>query len=89
MSINNEIIPESPSVRYLGIHLDKTLKWKEHIVKKREHIDAKVKELYWPLGRKSQLNLENKILIYSAVIKPLLEEPKNRRLKRRLPIDLK
>jgi hypothetical protein len=25
MSINNEIIPESSSVRYLGIHLDKTL----------------------------------------------------------------
>jgi hypothetical protein len=58
-------------VCYLGIHLDKTLNWKEHIVKKRKHIDAKIKELYWLLGRTSHLNLENKILIYNTVIKPI------------------
>jgi hypothetical protein len=69
VSINNEIIPESSSVRYLGIHLDKTLNWKEHIVK-RGNIDAKIMELFWLLGRKSHLNLENKILIYNTVIKP-------------------
>jgi hypothetical protein len=58
-------------VRYLGIHLDKKLNWKEHIVKKRRYIDVRIKELYWLLGRKSHLNLENKILIYKAVIKPI------------------
>jgi hypothetical protein len=72
VSINNVIIPESSSVRYLGIHIYKNkLSWKEHIVKKRKHIVVRIKELYLSLGRKSHLNLENKILIYKAVIKPL------------------
>jgi hypothetical protein len=71
VSINNEIIPESSSMRYLRIHLDKTFNWKEHTVKKRKHIDAKIKEFYWLLGRKSYLNLENKILIYKTVIKSM------------------
>jgi hypothetical protein len=37
--INNAIIPESASVRFLGIQLDKKLNWKEHIVIKGKHID--------------------------------------------------
>jgi hypothetical protein len=38
--MNNAIIPESASVRYLGIQLDKKLNWKEYIVTKRKHIDV-------------------------------------------------
>jgi hypothetical protein len=69
--MNNAIIPESASVRYLGIQLDKKLNWKEHIVTKRKHIDVITKKLDRLLGRKSHLNLENKILLYKVAIKPI------------------
>jgi hypothetical protein len=69
--INNAIIPESASVRYLRIQLDKKLNWKERIVTKWKHIDMITKKLDWLLGRKSHLNLENKILLYKVAIKPI------------------
>lgn len=34
VSINNIIIPELQLACYLGMHLNKILNWKEHIVKK-------------------------------------------------------
>jgi hypothetical protein len=49
---NNISIPESPSFRYLGMHMDKKLNWREHIAKKRKQIGLKFKQLYWLLGRK-------------------------------------
>jgi hypothetical protein len=58
-------------VRYLGIQLDKKLNWKEHIITKRKHIDVITKKLDWLLGRKSHLNLENKIPVYKVAIKPI------------------
>jgi hypothetical protein len=44
MFINNAIIPESASVPYLGIQLDKKLNWKEHIVTKRKNFDVITKK---------------------------------------------
>jgi hypothetical protein len=38
---------------------------------KRKQIELKVKELYWLLGRKSQLSIQNKLLIYKTIIKPI------------------
>ena len=38
---------------------------------KRKQIELKVKELYWLLGRKSQLSIENKLLINKTIIKPI------------------
>jgi len=38
---------------------------------KRKQIELKVKELYWLLGRKSQLSIENKLLIYKTTIIPI------------------
>jgi hypothetical protein len=69
--LNNVLIPESQSARYLGLHLDKTLNWSEHIKKKKKQIDLRLKELYWLIGRRSRLPLENKLLIYKTVIKPI------------------
>ena len=66
---SNIIIPNSPSVRYLGQHMDAKITWREHIIKKRKQIDFKFKQLYWLLGRKSPLSLENKVLVYKVAIK--------------------
>lgn len=69
--INNIEIPRTSCVKYLGIHLDSKLTWREHIRKKRKQIDIKLKELYWLIGRRSKMSLENKILIYKAIIIPV------------------
>jgi hypothetical protein len=68
---NNILIPESPSVRYLGMHMDKKLTCRGHIVKKRKQIFLKFKQLYWLLGRKSPSSLENKVLVYKVATKPI------------------
>lgn len=69
--LNGSEIPKSDHVKYLGIHLDKRLTWKQHIKAKREQLKIKTKKMYWLLGPKSQLNLTNKILLYKAILKPV------------------
>jgi len=59
------------SVKYLGLHFDRRLNWKVHITKKRKQTDLKAKEITWLIGKKSNLSIENKILVYKAVIKPI------------------
>lgn len=71
VTINQETIPQADAVKYLGLHLDSKLNWKEHITKKRKQIDLKVKEIYWLIGRKSKLSIENKLLIYKSIIRPI------------------
>jgi len=71
VSINQTIIPQTEVVKYLGIHLDCRLNWKEHITRKRKQIDLKTKETNWLMGKKFHLSIENKLLIYKAVIKPI------------------
>jgi hypothetical protein len=51
--------------------MDGKLNWREHIAKKRKQIDLNFKQLYWLLGRKSPLTLENKVLVYKVIIKPI------------------
>ena len=59
------------SVKYLGLYFDRRLNWKAHITKKRKQTDLKAKEINWLIGRKSNLSIENKLLVYKAVIKPI------------------
>jgi hypothetical protein len=69
VNINQTVIPETEVVKYLGRHFDCMLNWKEHIARKRKQIDLKTKEISWLTGKKSHLSIENKLLIYIAVIK--------------------
>lgn len=69
--LNNVQIPHSDGARYLGLHLDKKLTWKKHIINKRKELELKMRKMYWLLGKKSTLSLENKILLYKAIIKPI------------------
>jgi hypothetical protein len=64
-------LPQAEDVKYLGIHLDKCLTWHKHIFTKRKHLGIWLMKLYWLLGRRSKLNLSNKLLIYKVVIKPI------------------
>ena len=58
-------------MKYLGLHFDSRLTWKEHIVTKRKHLDHKTWEIKWLIGNNSPLSLENKLLIYKAILKPV------------------
>jgi len=41
------------------------------ITTKRKQLDLKLRNLYWIIGRKSQLSLENKLLVYKVILKPV------------------
>lgn len=69
--LNGNAIPKSNNVKYLGLHLDRRLTWKEHIKKKREQLNLKTRKMYWLLGPKSGLNLNNKVLLYKTILKPI------------------
>lgn len=69
--LNNIEVPQADHVKYLGLHLDKRLTWQKHIFTKRKQLGIQTRKLYWLIGRKSQLSLDNKILLYKAILKPV------------------
>jgi hypothetical protein len=69
--INQTVVPQAETVKYLGIHFDKRLTWKNHVATKRKQLDLKTREIYWLVGKHSPLSLENKLLVYKTVLKPV------------------
>ena len=70
VSINQTVIPRGTTVKYLGLHFDRKLTWKEHIITKRKQLDHKTREIKWLNGKNSPLSLEKKLLIYKTILKP-------------------
>jgi hypothetical protein len=62
--MNQQPLPQHVSVKYLGLHLDSKLTWRDHIRTKRKQLDLRTRELYG-------LTLANKLLIYKTVLKPI------------------
>jgi len=71
VQLNSTYLIQPDNVKYLVIHLDRRLTWRKHITTKRKHLDLQFRKLYWILGRNSQLSLENKILVYKVILKPI------------------
>ena len=71
VKVNNIAIPQANDVKYLGIHLDQRLTWQIHIMQKRKQLGIKLRNIYWLLGKSSKLSLDNKILIYKVIVKPI------------------
>jgi hypothetical protein len=71
VQLNGTYLPQADDVKYLGVHLDRRLTWRKHIRSKRRHLDHQLRKLYWIIGRKSQLSVENKLLLYKALLKPI------------------
>ncbi|CAB0035223.1 unnamed protein product [Trichogramma brassicae] len=71
VSIYGNPIPQSDQVKYLGMHLDRRLTWKVHIWTKRKQLGLKLRKFYWLLGRKSPLTIENKVLLYKTILRPV------------------
>jgi hypothetical protein len=68
--MNQTVIPQVETVKYLGLHFDRRLSWREHIAKKRKQLNHKTREIKWLIGKTSPLSLENKVLIYKTMLKP-------------------
>jgi hypothetical protein len=64
-------IPMKSEVTCLGLHLDQRLTWQAHIKAKRQKLNLRVKKYYWLIGRTSQLSVENKLLLYKTILKPI------------------
>jgi hypothetical protein len=71
VTLENNTLPQQDSVRYLGLHLDRRLTWNHHIKTKREELNIRYKNLYWIMGRNSKLAVDNKLLIYKTMLKPV------------------
>lgn len=71
VSLNNRPVPQAVVVKYLGIHLDQRLTWQTHIFNKRKQLGLKLRSMYWLLAKSSKLSLNNKILIYKTILKPI------------------
>jgi len=71
LQINDKIIPQSTETKYLGMHLDRRLTWKNHIAAKIKQMRIKQVELHWLINKNSKLSLNYKVQLYKAVIKPI------------------
>lgn len=67
----NHQLPQADDAKYLGMHLDRRLTWRKHVFTKRKQLGLKLTKLYWIIGRKSRLTLDNKLLIYKVILKPI------------------
>ena len=72
IKLNGIRIPQSTDVTYLGIHLDRRLTWRNHILSRRTQANLKMHSLSFLLNHRSKLSLDNKIRIYNSMIKPVL-----------------
>jgi hypothetical protein len=69
--LNGTRIPQSESIKYLGLHLDRRLTWRTHIFVKRKQLGIKFSQMYWLMGRQSELTMKNKLLVYKTILKPI------------------
>jgi hypothetical protein len=70
--LNEQEIPWTPEVKYLGVTLDKRLTFASHTARSIEKAERAFRILYSFLNRKSKLCLHNKLLLYRSCIRPIL-----------------
>jgi len=68
--LNNKTIQTQNSIKYLGLHFDKRLTWATYIKNKRSSLNLKLHKFRQFM--RSNLSLNNKLLIYKQIIRPAM-----------------
>lgn len=71
VSLNNQLIPRSDTVKYLGLYFDKKLNWAKHIHMTKLSLNRRLSILRSIMGKTSNLNLKSKINLYNLLLKPI------------------
>ncbi|GBN59593.1 RNA-directed DNA polymerase from mobile element jockey [Araneus ventricosus] len=72
IKIKNNIIPWSQQAKYLGIILDNKLTWQSHISSIKTKFRNVIRKLYPLIARDSDMKRKYKILIYTAILRPII-----------------
>ena len=51
--------------------LGSKLRWNLHVKKERKELGLKYKKMYWLMGRRSDLSVHNKLMLYKQILKPV------------------
>jgi hypothetical protein len=68
--INNVQLLQAEEVKYLGLHLDRRLTWRNPNFAKRKQLGITLTKMYWLLGRQSKLTTSSKLLASKVVLNP-------------------
>ena len=52
VNVIQTVMHQTEVVKYVGLNFDCRLNWEEHIVRKRQEIDLKTKNINWLIGEK-------------------------------------
>ena len=69
--LNGTHIAQTRHVKYLELHLDTQLTWKQHTKSIIGKIQTTRRQMHWLTSRKSKLSIENKLKIYKTIIKSI------------------
>lgn len=72
VKIFNEIIPWRDKAKYLGITYDRRINWSENTKITIAKAKSAMARLYPLINRKSKMDLNNKILLFKTIIRPIL-----------------
>jgi hypothetical protein len=70
--MSKKLIPWSTTVKYLGLHLDKNLTFFKHINSKDREARIVKARLTPMLGRRSKVSMRGKLLLHTAIIRPIM-----------------
>lgn len=71
ITVNHTNLLPTPHAKYLGLTLDSKLNWRTHILKKREELKIRFRDLFWMFQASNKLSLSNKRLLYVTILRPL------------------
>lgn len=71
VQLNNVYLAQVSCIKYLGFHMDKRLTWRNHLSAKKKEAQIRFSQLSWLINRHSKLSLNNKVLLYKAIIRPI------------------
>ncbi|GBN05578.1 RNA-directed DNA polymerase from mobile element jockey [Araneus ventricosus] len=72
VKMHNNYIPWSQEVKYLGVYLDYKLTWKAHFLYVKKKFRDVTRKFYPLISRNAKLTRENKMLILSSYLRPIL-----------------